>query len=78
MGDYHHKHAGTFLFLLVLIFLITYLILSFYNPKWVQRKVHGRADGRNDVALTMIYAALITLGILIVLCLLYYAFYCYH
>lgn len=75
--DYKHM-SGALLFLLVVVFLITYLILTFYNPEFVQRKEHGHATGANDQAVTMLWALGITIVILVVLALLYYAFTCYH
>lgn len=72
-ADYTHM-AGSGLFLLVIVFLITYLILTFYNPKFVQRKVHGHSTCENDQALTMIWAFVIALVILFLLGLLWYAF----
>ena len=72
------EHSGHALFVLVIVFLITYLILTFYNPEWVQRTQHGKRTGENDVAVTMLYALGITLAILLVLGLLVYAFSCYQ
>lgn len=76
-ADYKHM-SGTLLFLLVIVFLITYLILTFYNPKFVQRKNCGHATGENDQAVTMLWALGISLAILFVLGLLWYAFNCYN
>ena len=75
--DYKHLH-GYLLFLVVIVFLAVYLMLTFYNPELVQRKEHGEATGVNDVALTMLWALGITLAIVVVLALLFYAFACYH
>ena len=72
-ADYAHM-SGSLLFLVVIVFLITYLILTFYNPKWVQRKSHGHATGENDQAVTMLWALGIALVVLVVLALLWYAF----
>ena len=72
------EHSGTALFVLVIVFLITYLILTFYNPEWVQRKVHGKRTGENDQVVTMLYALAISVLILFLLGLLVYAFNCYQ
>ena len=72
-SDYTHM-AGSGLFLLVVVFLMTYLILTFYNPKFVQRKVHGHSTCENDPAVTLIWAFVIALVILFLLGLLWYAF----
>jgi len=73
-----HDHMSSYgLFLLVIVFLATYLILTFYNPEFVQYKKHGHATGENDVAVSMLWAIVITIAILVVLALLYYAFTCY-
>jgi len=71
-----HEYGAYGLFLLVTIFLMIYLILTFYNPEFVQRKVHGKATQENDVILSMIWAFVLTIIILFVLCLLWYAFTC--
>lgn len=71
------EHSGYALFVLVIVFLITYLILSFYNPEFVQRKVHGHATGQADTAVCMIWSLVIALVILFLLGLLVYAFSCY-
>lgn len=71
------EHSGYALFVLVIVFLITYLILSFYNPEFVQRKVHGHATGQTDTAVCMIWSLVIALVILFLLGLLVYAFSCY-
>ena len=70
--------AGVSLFLVVIIFIFAYLMLTFYNPEYVQRKVHGHRTGENDVALTMIWALVITLVIVFLLALLAYALTCWH
>jgi di/tricarboxylate transporter len=74
-GDYTHM-AGSGLFMLVVVFLITYLILTFYNPRFVQRKDHGRTNGcrENDQILSMLWALVIAVVILVVLGLIWYAF----
>lgn len=76
--DSHMKHyEGHFVFWAVVIFLATYLILTFYNPEFVQRKDNkDRATGVNDQAVTMIWAFGILLAIVLVLALLWYAFSC--
>ena len=73
-----HEHSGTALFVFVIAFLITYLILTFYNPDFVQRKHHGHASGENDVVTTMIAAFFISIAILFILGVLVYAFSCYY
>lgn len=73
--DQYHGHL---LFLLVIIFLIVYLMLTFYNPELVQKRSHGKALGPNDVSVTMLWSMAITLFILVLLGLLWYAFTCYH
>ena len=72
-SDYS-KWNGSALFLFVIVFLFAYLILSFYNPRWVQRKVRGHATGENDAAVTFIWALVISLVIIFLLGLLMYAF----
>ena len=72
-----HEHGGSALFVLVIAFLITYLILTFYNPDFVQRKVHGRRTGVNDQSVTMIWSLVIALVVLFILGVLVYAFSCY-
>lgn len=72
------EHSGHALFVIVIAFLITYLILTFYNPDFVQRKVHGHATGQNDVVVTMLWALAISLFILFLLGVLVYAFSCYQ
>jgi len=76
-GDYHQM-SGYGLFLLVIVFLSVYLILTFYNPEFVQRKKHGHATGQNDQVVSMLWALGITLVILVVLALIWYGFTCYH
>ena len=71
------EHGGTALFLLVTVFLAAYLILTFYNPEYVQRKVHSHATGENDPIVSMIWALVISVVILFLLGLLVYAFSCY-
>lgn len=71
------EHSGYALFVLVIAFLITYLILSFYKPDFVQRKVHGHATGSLDEAVAMLWALGISLAILFLLGVLVYAFSCY-
>ena len=72
------EHSGYALFVLVMVFLITYLILTFYNPELVQRKVHGHATGENDQVVTMLWALAISLLVLFLLGVLAYAFSCYQ
>ena len=72
------EHSGTALFVLVIVFLITYLILTFYNPEFVQRKVHGKRTGANDQAVTFLWSLAIAVLILFLLGLLVYAFSCYQ
>lgn len=73
-----HEYSAHGLFLLVAVFLAVYLILTFYNPEFVQRKVHGKAIQENDQTVTMIWALVISLVILFLLALLWYAFTCYQ
>ena len=70
------EHSGKGLFLLVVVFLVVYLLLTFYNPSWVQRTKDGERTGENDQAVTMLWALGITLAILVLLGLLWYGFYC--
>ena len=72
------EHQGLFILLLVVVFLITYLMLTFYNPEFVQRKERGHATGENDVAVTMLWAFGISLLILVVLGFLFYALDCHY
>ena len=76
VGNYDHM-SGPALFLLVIVFLAVYLILTFYNPDFVQHKKHGHATGESDQAVVMLWSLGITIAILVVLALLYYAFTCY-
>jgi hypothetical protein len=62
----------------VIIFLFTYLILTFYNPKFVRRTVHNHKTCETDVALAMIWSMVIALAILFLLALIWYAFSCWH
>ena len=73
-GEHEHM-AGVSLFLLVTVFLFTYLILTFYNPEIVRRTVNGHKTDENDQVLTMIWALVISLVILFLLGLLWYCFY---
>jgi heme/copper-type cytochrome/quinol oxidase subunit 2 len=73
-----HEYSAHGLFLLVIVFLIVYLILTFYNPEFVQRKVHGKATGEQDQMVVMIWALVISVVILFLLALLAYAFTCYQ
>ena len=68
------QHGGLALFPLVVVFLVVYLLLTFYNPKFVRRTVDGHRTHVNDVALTMIYSLVIALVILLLLGMLWYAF----
>ena len=76
-GDYKHM-SGVLLFLVVVIFLATYLILTFYNPEFVQYKKHGHANGKNDQSVTMLWALGISLVIVFLLGLIWYGFNCYN
>lgn len=77
-GLNHMKHhGGLALFWLVALFLAIYLLLTFFNPDYVQRKDHkDRANGQNDQAVTMLYALVILAVILLILWALWYAFSC--
>ena len=68
------QHGGLALFPLVVVFLVVYLLLTFYNPKFVRRTVDGHRTYANDVALTMLYSLVIALVILLLLGMLWYAF----
>ena len=72
------EHSGHALFVLVIVFLITYLILTFYNPEWVQRSYHGKKTGENDQATTMLWSLAIAVGILVLLGVILYCFSCYN
>lgn len=76
LADYN-KWSAAGLFLLVIIFLATYLLLTFYNPEFVRRK-HGKnsVGHQNDPAVTLLWALFISIAILVVLGLLVYAFTC--
>ena len=77
MGDMKFEHYhGHCLVAFVLVWLAIYLLLTFYNPKWVQQKFHGHHTGVNNQAITMLWALFITLVIFFVLALLWWAFYC--
>jgi hypothetical protein len=68
------KHGGLFLFPLVVVFLVVYLLLTFYNPTFVRRRIHGHRTCENDQAVTMLWALAISLIIFFLLGLLWYAF----
>lgn len=71
----HHYHAGAFaVFVFLLAFLIAWLILAFYNPKYVQRTVHGHATGVTDYGKVLVWSLVIAFIVLFVLALLWYAF----
>ena len=74
----HIEHyGGHALFWCVVIFLVVYLLLTFFNPEFVQRKDHkGNANGQNDQAVTMLYSLLILAFIILILWVLWYAFSC--
>jgi len=74
MGVQASDYAGHCLFLVIVVFLLTFLILTFYNPKWVQRKDCGCPTGENDPMVTVLWALGITLAILLILAMLFYAF----
>jgi hypothetical protein len=65
MGDvFPQKFAGKFLFGFVIIFIISWLVLQFWNPKFVQRKDNlGVRTG--EVDLTMVI--LISIGVAFIL-----------
>jgi len=67
------KYSGVALFLLVVVFLFTYMVLTFYNPKFVRRTVNGHKTCENDVAVTMLWALGITLLVLVILALIAWA-----
>ena len=76
-----HQHLahyeGHALFLTVAVFLAIYLLLTFFNPEFVQREdKHGEKNGVNDQAVTMLYALGILFLIALALALLWYAFHC--
>lgn len=71
------QYEGHALFLVVVAFLAVYLLLTFFNPDYVQREdSRGNKNGINDQALTMLWALLIVGIIVVVLALLWYAFSC--
>jgi len=71
------EHSGHALFLFVAAFLATYLILTFYNPDFVHRKVNGKRVDENDQVVTMIYAFFISVLVLFLIGLIVWAFSCY-
>ncbi len=68
------QHGGLALFPLVVVFLVVYLLLTFYNPEFVRRTVNGHRTHENDIMVTMLYSLVITLVILLLLAFLWYAF----
>ena len=71
------QHEGHFVFWAVVAFLAIYLLLTFFNPDYVQRTdKHDEPNGINDPALTMLWALGILLLIVVVLGLLWWAFSC--
>jgi di/tricarboxylate transporter len=68
------KHGGLVLFPFVVVFLVVYLILTFYNPKWVRKSIHGHRTHENDQAVTMLWSLAIAIVIFFLLGLLWYAF----
>ena len=72
----YSQHKGHGLFLLVIVFLAVYLLLTFYNPEWVQRTTDGERNGTNDSMVTMLWSLVISLVILFILGLLWYGFSC--
>ncbi len=68
------QHGGLALFPLVVVFLVVYLLLTFYNPEFVRRTVDGHRTHTNDIALTMIWSLVISLVVLLLLGFLWYAF----
>lgn len=67
-------YSGHGLFMLVAVFLLTYLLLTFYNPRLVQRRYRGHATGENDPMVTMLWSFFISMVVLVVLGMLMYAF----
>ena len=75
MYTHMKEFEGHFVFWGVVAFLAVYLLLTFYNPDYVQREDHrGEKNGENDQALTMLWAAGIVFLIVVVLALLWWAF----
>ena len=68
------KHGGLLLFPLVVVFLVVYLLLTFYNPTFVRKSIHGHRTCENDQAVTMLWALVISIVILFLLGLLWWAF----
>lgn len=68
------QHGGLALFPLVVVFLVVYLLLTFYNPKFVRRTVNGHRTHENDQGVTFLWAFVIALVVLLLLGMLWYAF----
>ena len=72
-----HHYEGHALFLPVTVFLVIYLLLTFFNPDFVQRKdSHDEHNGENDPAVTLLWSLVIVALIALALWVLWYAFSC--
>lgn len=72
VGHHHHHAYGLFLFLLV--FVIVFLILSFYNPRYVRNKVNGHTTEVNNPGLVFLWSIFISFIVLFILAVLYWCF----
>jgi len=71
------KHYdGLALFWCVVVFLVIYLLLTFFNPDFVQREEDDRKTGQNDQAVTILWSLVILAIIVLILWVLYYAYSC--
>ena len=76
-GQHMHRYEGHALFLLVVVFLVIYLLLTFFNPEFVQRDNDNQhSDEENDQAKTFLWSLVILALIVLALWILWYAFSC--
>lgn len=72
--DYWGTGAGLFGF--VVLFVVLYWLMVYFNPDWVQRERDGHKTGEVDKGLAVSYAFVISVLVVVVLALLYWGFYC--
>jgi len=79
-----HKHhngyelgGGAGLFMFVVLFVVLYLLMAFFNPDFVQRERDGHKTGELDKGLAVSWAFGISILVVVVLGLLWWGFSCY-